>query len=40
MQTKARKRYLDTLGKELASDAGHLLEIIIFLELKHRNNQV
>jgi len=28
------------LGKELASDAGHLLENIIFLELKRRNNQV
>ncbi len=28
------------LGKELASDTGHLLENIIFLELKRRNNQV
>lgn len=28
------------LGKELASDAGHLLENIIFFELKRRNNQV
>jgi uncharacterized protein len=28
------------LGNELASDAGHLLENIIFLELKRRNNQV
>lgn len=28
------------LGKELASDAGHLLENIIFLELKRRNYQV
>ncbi|NLL27291.1 MAG: ATP-binding protein [Bacteroidales bacterium] len=28
------------LGKELASDAGHLLENIIYLELKRRNNQV
>ncbi len=28
------------LGKELASDPGHLLENIIFLELKRRNNQV
>jgi len=28
------------IGKELASDAGHLLENIIFLELKRRNNQV
>ena len=27
------------LGKELASDAGHLLENIIYLELKRRNNQ-
>ncbi len=28
------------LGKELASDAGHLLENVIYLELKRRNNQV
>lgn len=28
------------LGKEMASDAGHLLENIIYLELKRRNNQV
>ena len=28
------------LGKELASDAGHLLENIIYLELKRRNNRV
>lgn len=28
------------LGKELASDAGHLLENIIYLELKRRNCQV
>lgn len=28
------------LGKELKSDAGHLLENIIYLELKRRNNQV
>ncbi|MBX7203587.1 MAG: ATP-binding protein [Bacteroidia bacterium] len=28
------------LGKELPSDAGHLLENIIYLELKRRNNQV
>lgn len=28
------------LGKELASDAGHLLENIIYLELKRRKNQV
>lgn len=28
------------VGKELGSDAGHLLENIIFLELKRRNNQV
>lgn len=28
------------LGKELASDAGHLLENIVYLELKRRNNQV
>lgn len=28
------------LGKELASDAGHLLENIIYLELKRRNYQV
>lgn len=28
------------LGKELANDAGHLLENIIYLELKRRNNQV
>jgi hypothetical protein len=28
------------LGKELVSDAGHLLENIIFLELKRRKNQV
>ena len=28
------------LGKELASDVGHLLENIIYLELKRRNNQV
>lgn len=28
------------LGKELASDAGHLLENIVFLELKRRNNQI
>ena len=28
------------LGKELASDAGHLLENLIYLELKRRNNQV
>jgi predicted AAA+ superfamily ATPase len=28
------------LGKELVSDAGHLLENIIYLELKRRNNQV
>jgi predicted AAA+ superfamily ATPase len=28
------------LGNELASDAGHLLENIIYLELKRRNNQV
>ncbi len=28
------------LGKELASDAGHLLENIIYLELKRRDNQV
>ncbi|MBU6159396.1 MAG: ATP-binding protein [Bacteroidetes bacterium] len=28
------------LGKKLASDAGHLLENVIFLELKRRNNQV
>ena len=30
----------ELLRKELASDAGHLLENIIFLELKRRNNQV
>ncbi len=28
------------LGKELASDTGHLLENIIYLELKRRNNQI
>jgi uncharacterized protein len=28
------------LGKELTSDAGHILENIIYLELKRRNNQV
>lgn len=28
------------LGKELVSDAGHLLENVIYLELKRRNNQV
>ncbi len=28
------------LGKELVNDAGHLLENIIYLELKRRNNQV
>jgi predicted AAA+ superfamily ATPase len=28
------------LGKELANDAGHLLENIIYLELKRRNYQV
>lgn len=28
------------LGKELVSDAGHLLENIIYLELKRRNNQI
>jgi len=28
------------IGKKLASDAGHLLENIIYLELKRRNNQV
>lgn len=28
------------LGKELVSDAGHLLENIIFLELKRRKNQI
>jgi predicted AAA+ superfamily ATPase len=28
------------LGKELANDAGHLLENVIYLELKRRNNQV
>jgi predicted AAA+ superfamily ATPase len=28
------------LGKELTSDTGHLLENIIYLELKRRNNQV
>ena len=28
------------LGKELASDSGHLLENIIYLELKRRNNQI
>jgi predicted AAA+ superfamily ATPase len=28
------------LGKELANDAGHLLENIVYLELKRRNNQV
>ncbi|HOY31823.1 MAG TPA: ATP-binding protein [Bacteroidales bacterium] len=28
------------LGKELASDAGHLLENVIYLELKRRNYQV
>ena len=28
------------LGKELTTDAGHLLENIIYLELKRRNNQV
>lgn len=28
------------LGKELASDSGHLLENLIYLELKRRNNQV
>ena len=28
------------LGKELASDVGHLLENIIYLELKRRNNHV
>lgn len=28
------------LGKELTSDAGHLLENIVYLELKRRNNQV
>ena len=28
------------LGKELASDAGQLLENIIYLELKRRNNQI
>lgn len=27
-------------GKELASDTGHLLENITYLELKHRNNQI
>ena len=28
------------LGKELAADAGHLLENVIFLELKRRNSQI
>ncbi len=28
------------LGKELASDAGHLLENVVYLELLRRNNQV
>jgi predicted AAA+ superfamily ATPase len=28
------------LGKELASDAGHMLENVIYLELKRRNYQV
>ena len=28
------------LGKELATDAGHLLENVIFLELKRRDEQV
>ena len=28
------------LGKELLSDAGHLLENVIFLELKRRNHQI
>lgn len=28
------------IGKELATDAGHLLENVIYLELKRRNNQV
>lgn len=28
------------LGKELVSDAGHLLENLTYLELKRRNNQV
>ena len=28
------------LGKELANDAGHLLENIIYLELRRRNNQI
>jgi predicted AAA+ superfamily ATPase len=28
------------LGKELSSDSGHLLENIIYLELKRRNHQV
>jgi len=28
------------LGKELASDAGHLLENVIYMELKRRNNRV
>jgi uncharacterized protein len=28
------------LGKELAVDAGHLLENVVYLELKRRNNQV
>jgi predicted AAA+ superfamily ATPase len=28
------------LGKELAADAGHLLENVIFLELLRRNNQI
>jgi uncharacterized protein len=28
------------LGKELANDTGHLLENVIYLELKRRNNQV
>jgi len=28
------------LGKEFTADAGHLLENVIYLELKRRNNQV
>lgn len=28
------------LGKELTTDAGHLLENVVYLELKRRNNQV
>lgn len=28
------------LGKELVSDAGHLLENVIYLELKRRNHQI